>query len=53
MILEVEGVLASLSVVLTGSRIAAIDRLGNRADIVASIGARQVTTERSRLINMN
>ena len=31
-ILEVVCVLASLSFVLTGSRIASIDRLGNRAD---------------------
>jgi sigma-B regulation protein RsbU (phosphoserine phosphatase) len=30
-------VLAALAFVLTGSRIAAIERLGNRADIVASV----------------
>jgi sigma-B regulation protein RsbU (phosphoserine phosphatase) len=36
-LLEAAVVIAALSYVLTGSRIAAIDRLGNRADIVASI----------------
>jgi len=36
-LLQVVVVLAALSFVLTGSRIAFIDRYGNRADIVASI----------------
>lgn len=36
-ILEAVVVLAALTFVLTGSRIAEIDRLGNRADIVASV----------------
>jgi sigma-B regulation protein RsbU (phosphoserine phosphatase) len=36
-IVEAAAVLAALGFVLTGSRIAAIDRLGNRADIVAAI----------------
>jgi len=51
MILEVAGVLASLSVVLTGSRIAAIDRLGNRADIVASIVVAALTIVLLRAVN--
>src|SRR5260370_1061271 len=51
MILEVAGVLASLSVVLTGSRIAAIDRLGNRADIVASIVVTVLTIVLLRAVN--
>jgi sigma-B regulation protein RsbU (phosphoserine phosphatase) len=36
-LVEAVVVLAALAFVLTGSRIAAIDRLGNRADIVASV----------------
>src|ERR1700704_1757067 len=36
-LLQAVVVLAALSFVLTGSRIAAIDQYGNRADIVASI----------------
>ena len=36
-LVEAVVVLAALDFVLTGSRIAAIDRLGNRADIVASV----------------
>ena len=36
-LLQVLGVLAALSFVLTGNRIAAIDKLGGRADIVATI----------------
>ena len=51
MILEGGGVLASLSVVLTGSRIAAIDRLGNRADIVASIVVTALTIVLLRAVN--
>src|SRR5882724_10724696 len=51
MLLEVAGVLASLSVVLTGSRIAAIDRLGNRADIVASIVVTSLTIILLRAVN--
>ena len=43
--------LASLSFVLTGSRIAAIDRLGNRADIVASIVVTILTIVLLRAIN--
>ena len=50
-ILEGAGVLASLSVVLTGSRIAAIDRLGNRADIVASIIVTTLTIVLLRAVN--
>lgn len=50
-ILEVAGVLASLSVVLTGSRIAAIDRLGNRADILASIVVTGLTIGLLRAVN--
>ena len=36
-LIQVTAVLAALSFVLTGSRIASIDQFGNRADIVASI----------------
>jgi sigma-B regulation protein RsbU (phosphoserine phosphatase) len=38
-IIEAAGVLTALGFVLTGSRIAAIDRLGSRADIVTTIVA--------------
>lgn len=51
MILELASVLASLSVLLTGSRIAAIDRLGNRADIVASIVVTALTIMLLRAVN--
>jgi len=44
-------VIAVLSFVLTGSRIAAIDRYGNRADIVASIFATIATIALLRAIN--
>ena len=51
LILEAVCVFASLSFVLTGSRIAAIDRLGNRADIVASIVVTTLTIVLLRAMN--
>jgi len=44
-------VLAALCFVLTGSRIAAIDRLGNRADIVASVIVTALTIALLRAVN--
>src|SRR6266487_7185899 len=44
-------VLAALSFVLTGSRIAAIDQYGNRADIVASIFVTVVTIALLTVLN--
>lgn len=50
-LLQVLAVLAGLSFALTGSRIAAIDRLGSRADIVASIVITIVTIAFLRSLN--
>src|SRR6266481_8144684 len=50
-IIQAVFVLAVLSFVLTGSRIAAIDRYGNRADIVASIFATIATIVLLRALN--
>ncbi len=50
-LLQAVAVLAMLSFVLTGSRIAAIDRLGNRADIVASIFITIATVALLRALN--
>jgi sigma-B regulation protein RsbU (phosphoserine phosphatase) len=50
-LLQAVAVLAMLSFVLTGSRIAAIDRLGNRADIVASIFITIATIALLRALN--
>ena len=50
-LLQVVAVLAGLSFALTGSRIANIDRLGNRADIVASIFITIVTIALLRTLN--
>jgi hypothetical protein len=44
-------VLAALGFVLTGSRIAAIDGLGNRADIVAAVCATALTVSTLRAVN--
>lgn len=50
-LLQVLAVVAGLSFALTGSRIAAIDRFGNRADIVASILITIVTIVFLRSLN--
>ena len=50
-LLQVVAVLAGLSFALTGTRIATIDRLGNRADIVASIFITIVTIALLRTLN--
>ena len=50
-LLQVIAVLAGLSFALTGTRIATIDRLGNRADIVASILITIVTIALLRTLN--
>ena len=50
-LLQVIAVLAGLSFALTGTRIATIDRLGNRADIVASIFITIVTIALLRTLN--
>ena len=50
-LLQVVVVLAALSFVLTGSRIAFIDRYGNRADIVASIFVTVATMALLTLLN--
>ena len=50
-LLQVVAVLAGLSFALTGTRIATIDRLGNRADIVASIFITIVTIAFLRTLN--
>ena len=50
-LVEAVVVLAALAFVLTGSRIAAIDRLGNRADIVASIVVTALAIALLRAVN--
>ncbi len=50
-IVEAVVVLAALGFVLTGSRIAAIDRLGNRADIVATITVTTLAVTLLRAVN--
>ena len=50
-LVEAVVVLAALTFVLTGSRIAAIDRLGNRADIVASIVVTALAIALLRAVN--
>ena len=50
-LLQAIAVLAVLSFVLTGNRILAIDKLGNRADIIASIFATVVTIALLRALN--
>jgi phosphoserine phosphatase RsbU/P len=50
-IVEAAVVLAALGFVLTGSRIAAIDRLGNRSDIVATIAVTALTIALLRAVN--
>jgi hypothetical protein len=50
-IVEAAAVLAALAFVLTGSRIAAVDRLGNRADIVAAIVVTALTIALLRAVN--
>jgi phosphoserine phosphatase RsbU/P len=49
--LQAVAILAALSFVLTGKRIAFIDRYGNRADIVASIFVTVATTALLTLLN--
>jgi sigma-B regulation protein RsbU (phosphoserine phosphatase) len=50
-LVEAVVVLAALAFVLTGSRIAAIDRLGNRADIVASVVVTSLAIVLLRAVN--
>src|SRR3712207_4527475 len=50
-LVEAVVVLAALAFVLTGSRIAAIDRLGNRADIVASVAVTALAIAGLRAVN--
>ena len=50
-VVEAAVVLAALAFVLTGGRIAAIDRLGNRADIVASVAVTALTIALLRALN--
>jgi sigma-B regulation protein RsbU (phosphoserine phosphatase) len=50
-IVEAAAVLAALGFLLTGSRIAAIDRLGSRSDIVATIAVTSLTIALLRAVN--
>jgi sigma-B regulation protein RsbU (phosphoserine phosphatase) len=50
-VVEAAVVLVALGFLLTGSRIAAIDRLGNRADIVATIAVTALTIALLRVLN--
>ncbi len=50
-VVEAAVVLVALGFVLTGSRIAAIDRLGNRSDIVAAIAVTALTIALLKAVN--